>query len=188
MSLTAKRRKWLRWRWILSSVNHVSKLHKGINSCVLRLGFLWIGSCVSSVIVIQPSSNYSSHAPVSDRLSSMRRGTGGRSSFNGIVATVFGASGFLGKIVCNKLGKVGTQVIVPYRGEYYDVHPLKMVGDLGQVMYTHYNLKDEDSLRKAMHHSNLVINLIGRDWETRNFSFDDIYAKGSKQQDFHIEL
>ena len=44
-------------------------------------------------------------------ISSLKRGTGGRSSFNGIVATVFGSSGFLGRYVCNKLGKNGTQVV-----------------------------------------------------------------------------
>ena len=84
------------------------------------------------VLQHQPTSKYSTKAPPKS-LSAMRRGTGGRSSFNGIVATVFGASGFLGKAVCNKLGKVGTQIIIPYRGDYYDVHPLKMCGDLGQV-------------------------------------------------------
>jgi len=43
-------------------------------------------------------------------LSGMKRGTGGRSSFNGIVATVFGASGLVGMPVCNRLGRIGTQV------------------------------------------------------------------------------
>lgn len=41
-----------------------------------------------------------------------KRGPGGRSSFNGVVATVFGCSGFLGRYVVNKLGKIGSQVSI----------------------------------------------------------------------------
>merc|ERR1712127_217902 len=85
----------------------------------------------SSTIALVQSSSYSTDGS----LTSLRKGTGGRSSFNGNVATVFGASGFLGRAVCNKMGKTGTQLFVPYRGDYYDVHPLKMCGDLGQVLY-----------------------------------------------------
>ncbi|CAF5100564.1 unnamed protein product, partial [Rotaria magnacalcarata] len=37
------------------------------------------------------------------RLTDMRRGGGGRSSFSGIVATVFGAQGFVGGATVNRL-------------------------------------------------------------------------------------
>lgn len=30
-----------------------------------------------------------------------------------------------------------------------------------------------------MKYSNVVINLIGRDWETKNFKFDDVHVKGA---------
>jgi NADH dehydrogenase (ubiquinone) 1 alpha subcomplex subunit 9 len=70
-------------------------------------------------------------------------------------------------------------MILPYRGDHYDVLRLRLVGDLGQVLFMPYDLRDEESLRKAMRHSNVVINLTGRDWETRNFSFDAVHVDGA---------
>ena len=55
---------------------------------------------------------------------------GGRSSVSGITATVFGATGFLGRYVVNRLGKTGTRVVVPFRGDEKDVRHLKVMGDL----------------------------------------------------------
>lgn len=114
-------------------------------------------------------------------LSSVKRGTGGRSSFNGIVATVFGATGFTGRYVCNKLGKIGTQLIIPYRGDTYDLGRLRLCGDLGQVLFHPYNLKDENSIRHAIKYSNVVVNLVGRDWETKNFKFNDVHVEGARR-------
>ncbi|RZB40260.1 NADH dehydrogenase [ubiquinone] 1 alpha subcomplex subunit 9, mitochondrial [Asbolus verrucosus] len=125
------------------------------------------------------AANYSSESKAYN-LSQLKRGTGGRSSFNGIVATIFGNSGFVGRYLCNRLGKTGTQLILPYRGDPYDVMRLKVCGDLGQVFFHPFDIRDEDSIAKVVRYSNVVINLIGRDWETRNFSFDDVHVKGAR--------
>jgi len=113
-------------------------------------------------------------------LTSMKRGQGFRSSFSGKVATLFGCSGSLGRYVSNRMGKSGTQCIMPYRCDHYDVLRLKMVGDLGQVLFSEFHLQDEASLMKAMKHSDIVINMIGREFETKNFSFDDVHNKGAR--------
>jgi NADH dehydrogenase (ubiquinone) 1 alpha subcomplex subunit 9 len=112
-------------------------------------------------------------------LAAHKRGRGGRSSFSGIVATVLGASGFTGRYVVNKLGKIGSQVICPYRGDPYFMKDLRLAGDLGQILFLPYNLRDEDSLRKVMKYSNVVINLVGRDWETKNYTFHDVHVDGA---------
>ncbi|RWV93938.1 hypothetical protein GW17_00043568 [Ensete ventricosum] len=58
----------------------------------------------------------------------IRKGTGGRSSVSGIVATVFGATGFLGRYVVSQL------VLVPFRGSEDSHRHLKLMGDLGQKL------------------------------------------------------
>lgn len=114
-------------------------------------------------------------------LSSFKRGTGGRSSFNGLVVTIFGSSGFLGRYVANKFGKIGSQLICAYRGDSYELERLKVVGDLGQVLFHFYDIKDEKTIREAVKHSNVVVNLAGRDWATRNFSLNDINVDGARR-------
>jgi len=91
---------------------------------------------------------------------------------------VFGGSGFVARGVCNRLGKNGSQMILPYRGEHYKMMRLKVAGDLGQVLFCPIELRDEDSIRRAVSHSNIVINLIGRGWETSNFSYNDVNVTG----------
>ncbi|MCI08278.1 NADH dehydrogenase (ubiquinone) iron-sulfur protein, partial [Trifolium medium] len=54
---------------------------------------------------------------------------------SGIVATVFGATGFLGRYVVQQLAKMGSQVLVPFRGSEDCPRHLKLMGDLGQVSF-----------------------------------------------------
>lgn len=114
-------------------------------------------------------------------LSAMKRGTGGRSSFNGMVVSIFGSTGFLGPYVANRFGKIGSQMICCYRGDFYPAMRLKPSGDLGQVLFHFYNLRDENSIREAVKYSNVVVNLVGRSWETRNFNFNDVHVDGARR-------
>jgi hypothetical protein len=64
-----------------------------------------------------------------------KRGTGGRSSYSGQTVCVFGATGVLGRIVVNRLGKQGANVIIPHRSDGHDIRSLKLCGDLGQILF-----------------------------------------------------
>jgi nucleoside-diphosphate-sugar epimerase len=52
---------------------------------------------------------------------------------SGLVATVFGANGFVGSYIVNELAKRGSQVVCPFRSTESDAIHLKQMGDLGQV-------------------------------------------------------
>ncbi|SGZ22161.1 BQ5605_C022g09438 [Microbotryum silenes-dioicae] len=105
------------------------------------------------------------------------KGPGGRHSSTGHVATVFGATGFLGRYLVSKLAKAGTQVVVPYRDQDEARH-LKVCGDLGQV---EWDLKNDTQIEECLRHSDTVYNLVGRDYTTKNFSFDDVHVSGARR-------
>ncbi|XP_057507538.1 NADH dehydrogenase [ubiquinone] 1 alpha subcomplex subunit 9, mitochondrial-like [Actinidia eriantha] len=104
----------------------------------------------------------------------VRKGTGGRSSVSGIISAVFGATGFLGRYLVQQLAKMGSQVLVPFRGSEDSHRHLKLMGDLGQIVPMKYNPRDENSIKAVMAKANVVINLIGREYETRNYSFEEV--------------
>ncbi|XP_060548635.1 NADH dehydrogenase [ubiquinone] 1 alpha subcomplex subunit 9, mitochondrial [Pantherophis guttatus] len=106
----------------------------------------------------------------------MPHGRSGRSSVSGIVATVFGATGFMGRYLVNQLGRIGSQVVIPYRCDEYDLLYLRPMGDLGQLIFLEWDSRDRDSTRRALENSHVVINLVGRDWETRNFKYEDVFV------------
>ncbi|KAI0771176.1 NADH dehydrogenase [Trametes elegans] len=105
-------------------------------------------------------------------------GPPGRSASTGHVATVFGCTGFLGRYVVAKLAKAGTQVIVPYRDEDEKRH-LKVTGDLGQIVSLEWDLRRPDQIEECLRHSDIVYNLVGREYETKNFSYEDVHVRGA---------
>ncbi|PWA42682.1 NAD(P)-binding Rossmann-fold superfamily protein [Artemisia annua] len=117
---------------------------------------------------------YASTVPAKGVGHLVRKGTGGRSSVSGIVATVFGATGFLGRYLVQELAKMGSQVLVPFRGSEDSPRHLKLMGDLGQIVPMKYNPRDENSIKAVMAKANVVINLIGREYGTRNYSLEEV--------------
>ncbi|CAH8542560.1 unnamed protein product [Schistosoma curassoni] len=114
-------------------------------------------------------------------LSKLKRGTGGRASFNGMTVTVFGGTGYLGRNLMAQLAKTGTQIILPYRCDPHMIRDVKVIGDLGQVLFLPFDLKDDESLRKAMKYSDVVINLTGTDSDTRNFTIEHVHIDAASR-------
>ncbi|XP_024536724.1 NADH dehydrogenase [ubiquinone] 1 alpha subcomplex subunit 9, mitochondrial [Selaginella moellendorffii] len=99
---------------------------------------------------------------------------GGLSAATGFIVTIFGSTGMLGRAVVNNLAKIGAQCMIPYRGLEDKPRHLKVMGDLGQIVPFVCNIRDEDAIRAAIAKSNVVINLIGREYETRNYGFEEV--------------
>ncbi|XP_063960778.1 NADH dehydrogenase [ubiquinone] 1 alpha subcomplex subunit 9, mitochondrial-like [Lytechinus pictus] len=136
---------------------------------LLGLPTLIIRSSASTVVCLQPHRSKSTY-----HHSLVPKGRGGRSSFSGIVAAVFGGNGFLGRYIVSRLGREGSQVVLPHRCDEYYVQPMKMMGDLGQIMFRQYELREHDMIRDIVKHCTVVVNLLGKDFETRHFTFEDI--------------
>ncbi|KAG8424246.1 S-adenosylmethionine-dependent lysine methyltransferase, variant 2 [Metarhizium acridum] len=105
---------------------------------------------------------------------------GGRSSLGGHTATVFGATGQLGRYIVNRLARQGCTVVVPFREEMTKRH-LKVTGDLGRVVFVEYDLRNTPSIEASVRHSDVVYNLIGRDYPTKNFSLNDVHVEGTER-------
>lgn len=58
---------------------------------------------------------------------------------------------------------------------------LKPMGDLGQVLFHPFDIRDEESIRRCVKYSNVVVNLIGREYETKNFSYNDVHVEGARR-------
>lgn len=100
-------------------------------------------------------------------------GSGGRSLRTGYTATVFGASGFLGRYVTSKLARHGTNVVVPFRDDLKKRF-LKVTGDLGVVNFVEFDPRNLRSIEELVAHSDIVFNCIGADYNTKNFSMADV--------------
>jgi NADH dehydrogenase (ubiquinone) 1 alpha subcomplex subunit 9 len=69
---------------------------------------------------------------------------------------------------------------VPFREEMAKRH-LKVAGDLGRVVFIEMDLRNTASIEESVRHSDIVYNLIGRDYPTKNFDLEDVHVAGTER-------
>jgi len=97
-------------------------------------------------------------------------GPGGRHSNAGVTVAIFGASGFLARYVCSKLGANGVLAYLGNRGDEFEMRWLKPCFDLGRTRFVFYSSRDVDSMREVIADADVVINMIGKHYETKHLT------------------
>ena len=93
--------------------------------------------------------------------------------------TVFGASGFIGRYVVRALAKKGYRVRAATRRPHL-AHDLKPMGVVGQIQLVQANLRNPESVARAVEGSSGVINLVGILFESGRQNFDALQSQGAK--------
>jgi len=94
-------------------------------------------------------------------------GHGGRGSDAGVKVAVFGATGFLGRYVCCHLGTSGIMTYIGSRGDDFSHRHLRPNFELGRSRFSFYSSRDRQSMADVIADADIVINLIGKQYETR---------------------
>lgn len=94
------------------------------------------------------------------------------------IATVFGASGFLGRHVVQRLCAQGYLVRVAVRDTEAAMF-LRPMGDVGQVVLLSASVQSETDSARAIAGAEVVINLVGILAERRKGDFTRIHAEGA---------
>lgn len=95
------------------------------------------------------------------------------------LVTIFGGSGFIGAQVVRALAKKGYRIRVAVRqpGRGYR---LRMLGDVGQVEVVQANLRNPDSVKRALVGAQACINLVGVLRESGRQGFMSLHDMGAK--------
>jgi len=97
---------------------------------------------------------------------------------SGRLVTVFGGSGFIGRYVVERLAKRGDRVRAAVRRPNQALF-LKPLGDLGQVQPWAADIKNPDSVARAVDGADVVINLVGILNNSGSQTFDAVQAEGA---------
>lgn len=94
------------------------------------------------------------------------------------VVTVFGGSGFIGRVLVRRLAAQGWVVRAAVR-DPIAAEFLKPMGDTGQVTPLRADITDPAAVRMAIAGADAVVNLVGILYESGRATFDAIHVKGA---------
>lgn len=92
--------------------------------------------------------------------------------------TIFGGSGFVGRHVARAFAKRGYRIRVAVRRPDLAGH-LQPIGGVGQIHAVQANLRNEDSVRRAVEGSDCVVNLVGVLYGRGKQTFEAVHAEGA---------
>ncbi|MEM8877731.1 MAG: complex I NDUFA9 subunit family protein [Pseudomonadota bacterium] len=95
------------------------------------------------------------------------------------IVTIIGGSGFVGRHVVRALAKRGYRIRVAVRRPDLAGH-LQPLGTVGQIHAVQANIRDADSIERAVAGSDVVINLVGILYESGKQTFDAVQGDGPR--------
>mgnify|MGYP003340321970 FL=1 len=98
---------------------------------------------------------------------------------NGLI-TIFGGSGFIGRYLVRRLAATGRPIRVAVR-DPEAAGFLKPMGAVGQIELVAANVRDDDSVARAVRGAAAVVNLVGILAEHGQQTFRAVHVEGSEQ-------
>jgi uncharacterized protein YbjT (DUF2867 family) len=95
------------------------------------------------------------------------------------LVTVFGGSGFVGTQTVRELARAGWRVRVAVRNPSL-AYRMRLMGDVGQVDIVQANLRDADSVARALEGAQASLNLVGLLRETGRQTFQAVHVEGAR--------
>ena len=96
------------------------------------------------------------------------------------LVTIYGGSGFVGRYVTRRLAKDGWRIRVAVRRPNEALF-VKPYGTVGQVEPVQCNIRDDASVRAAMHGANAVVNCVGVLSQIGRNDFQSVHVEGARR-------
>lgn len=95
------------------------------------------------------------------------------------LVTVFGGSGFIGTQAVRQLARAGWRIRVAVRNPNLG-YRMRLLGDVGQIDVVQANVRNPESIKRALADATAAVNLVGVLYETGRQGFQSIHVMGAR--------